>query len=293
MIVLRVISACFLIHCTFPVVAQNDTSIKASNSYTAGINYQSRLHYFGRTDSLKSTGVFPTIGFELKEGVYANANFIFVNNPTQSFDYSGTILEAGYKLPTSKHFSGNGFYNQFLYRENSQLVQSALKSQTGINLTWSNKIANFNAGADAKFSDKTDFGVTAGIDHLFIYVIPDTKNAIAVNPSLYGYGGTQHFTQSYYKKRKVPGNGLGLGNLSGGNGNGNGNTKTVIEEINRFSILSYEASLPVVLVIGKFNASLTASYVIPENLVKIANRPDLTENGKNMFYFTAGVGVRL
>jgi hypothetical protein len=32
---------------------------------------------------------------------------------------------------------------------------------------------------------------------------------------------------------------------------------------------------------------------MPQNLVKVPNRPDLSENGKNMFYVSAGVGVRL
>ncbi len=82
-----------------------------------------------------------------------------------------------------KSFSGNVFYNQFLYKANSQLVQSALKSQAGINLVDNNKIANVNTGMGVKFSNRTDLGLTAGLDHLFIYVIPGTKNAIAVNPS--------------------------------------------------------------------------------------------------------------
>ena len=145
-------------------------------------------------------------------------------------------------------------------------------------------------GADAKFSDKTDFGITAGFDHLFIYIIPGTTNAIAVNPSFYTYAGSQNFTQTYYEKKKNT-NILGL---PIGNGNGNGNDqKLITEEVKRFTILSHEVSLPVVLVVGKFNASLTGSYVLPKNLLTVAGRPDLSEKGKDMFYFTAGIGLRL
>jgi hypothetical protein len=259
--------------------AQNDTSVPRKNVFTSGVTYQSKLHYFGRTDSLNSSGLFPSIGYELKQGFYANANFIFVNNPATSLDYSGTVIEGGYKFPQSKNFSGNIFYTHFLYENSSQLVQSALKGQTGINLIWNNKIVNVNTGADAKFSNKTDFGLTGGLDHLFIYVIPNTKKAIAVNPSFYTYAGTQNFTQTYYRNRQVAGITLGQ--------------QKVTEDVKQFKILAYEASLPIVLVVGKFNASLTGSYVMPQNLVTVEGRPDLTENGKNMFYVSAGVGVRL
>lgn len=269
-----------LIYC-LPIkgISQNDTSTPRKNVFTSGVTYQSRLHYFGRTDSLRSSGVFPSIGYELKQGLYANANFIFVNNPATSMHYAGTVIEGGYKFPQSRNFSGNLYYTHFLYDNNSQLVQSALKGQTGINLTWNNKILNISGGADAKFSNKTDFGLTAGADHLFVYVIPNTKNAIAVNPSFYTYAGTQNFTQTYYRNRQV--GGLMLGQ------------QKVTEDVKRFNILAYEASLPLVFVLGKFNASVTGSYVMPQNLVSVQGRPDLAENGKNMFYFSAGVGVRL
>ena len=164
-------------------ICQNDTSIAPKNVLTINSSYQSRLHYFGRTDSLQSSGFFPSVSFESKTGLYAGANFIFVNNPSTSLDYTGSIVEAGYRFPKTKNFSGNLFYSQFLYEDGSQLVQSALKSQAGINLVWNNKILNVNTGADAKFSNKTDFGATVGLDHLFIYTIPNTKNAVALNPS--------------------------------------------------------------------------------------------------------------
>jgi len=260
--------------------AQNDTSQHRKNVFSAGVNYQSKLHYFGRTDSLKSSGLFPTIGFELKQGFYVNSNFIFVHNPASPLAYNGTIIEGGFKFPQSRNFSGNIFYNQFLYKDNSELVQSALKSQTGMNLSYNNKIVNVNIGGDAKFSDRTDFGATAGLDHLFIYLIPSTKYAVAINPSAYAYGGTQNFTNTYYKKQNV----LGLPI---------GNQQPVTETSTKFNILAYEFSAPIVFVAGKFNASVTPSYVMPQNLAKVSDRPDLSENGKNMFYVTAGVGVRL
>lgn len=263
--------------------AQNDTSLPKKNVFSAGINYQSKLHYFGRTDSLRSSGLFPTIGFQLKQGFYVNSNFIFVNNSLTSLAYNGTVVEGGFKFPQTRNFSGNIFYSQFLYKDNSALVQSALKSQTGVNLAYNNKIVNVNVGGDAKFSNKTDYGATAGLDHLFIYVIPKTKKAIAFNPSAYAYAGTQNFTETYYQKKNVNVLGLPIGSPQ---------QQAITQTSTKFNILAYEFSAPIVFVAGKFNASITPSYVMPQNLVKVPNRPDLSENGKNMFYVSAGVGVR-
>ncbi len=259
--------------------AQNKEDQKAQkNEFIAGINYQSALHYFGRTDSLKSSGFFPSIGFQLKGGLYAQSNFIFVQNNAQSAAYTGATVEGGYRFPQSAHFNGNIFYTQFLYKDNSALVQSALKSQTGINLSYTNKIININGGADLKFSNKTDIGATLGLDHLFIFNKGMKNAAIAVDPSVYAYAGTQQFSNTYLEKKNF----LGIPV-----------TQQTTENVTKFNVLSYEASVPVVLVLGKFNASVTPAYVIPQNLATVPGRPDLSEHGQNMFYVTVGLGVRL
>ncbi len=258
---------------------QNDSADTKRNIFTAGVTYQSRLHYFGRTDSEKSQGLFSTIGYELKQGFYASTNIIFVNNAATSFNYTGTVIEGGYKFPETKNFSGNVFYSQFLYKNNSTLVQSSLKSEAGINGVYNNNVVNVNLGGDLKFSNKTDFGLTAGLDHLFIYLIPDTKNALAVNPSIYLYAGSQNFTETYSENRN---------RRRGGSGQ-----RITMKKGSGFNILAYEFSAPIVFIAGKFNASFTGSYAMPQHLYVVANRPDLSETGSNMFYFSAGIGVRL
>jgi hypothetical protein len=253
--------------------SQVDSTTKdKKNIIIASLNYQSKLHYFGRVDSLESSGLFPSIGFELKNGLYATGNFIFIQNSLQPTAYTGTTIEAGYRFPESEHFTGNVFYTHFLYKDNSELVQSALKGQTGINAAYTNKIVNLNIGADLKFSDKTDVGATFGLDHLFIKKIKEGM-AFAFNPSAYVYAGTQQFSNTYVKNTSPI---LGLPTTG----------QTVTEQITSFNVLAYEFSAPIVFVAGKFNASVTPSYVLPQQLIP-------GENGKNLFYISLGIGVRL
>ncbi len=253
----------------------------AKNEFSASINYQSALHYFGRVDSLKSSGVFPVIGLKSKIGVYLNSSFIFIKNSLTSLSYTGTILEAGYNFPYNKNFSGKVYYNYFLYQDKSVLEQAALKGQGGINTAYNNKLVNVNLGGDVKLSNnQTDFGLTFGLDRLFLFYDLIQKAVLAINPSAYVYSGTHNYFQNVKKN-----NGQGLGNLLNPN-------SSSIQQAKQFEILSYELTLPVVLAKGKFNAYLSPSYVIPQNLVTVSGRPDLSERGSNLFYITAGIGYR-
>ena len=268
----------------FTFCTSNSQNIQdsAKNEFSASINYQSNLHYFGRVDSLKSSGILPVIGLKSKTGLYLNSTFIFVQNAATSLNYAATILEAGYKFPYSKNFSGNIYYNHFLYKDKSVLVQSALKGQAGINTIYNNKIVNVNVGGNVKLSNSaTDFGVTAGLDKLFLFRNIIDNVVLAINPSAYIYSGTHN----YFKNVKNS-SGQGIGGLLGSN-------NTFVQQAKQFAILSYEVSVPVVLVKGKFNAYVSPAYVIPQNLVTISGRPDLSERGNNLFYLSAGVGVRL
>lgn len=252
--------------------ARNDSTPSRESEFSASINYQSALHFFGRVDSLKSSGLFPIIGYQLKNGLYVQGAAVFVQNPVQPLDYTGASVEVGYKFPDKKHFEGNVFVSKFLYEDQSTLVQSALQAQTGINLSYKNKYVNVNGGVDLKFSDQTDVGATLGIDHLFVTPIRGwNKAAIAVMPSATAYAGTQYFTNTHTKKENFLGVPV---------------TRQTTEQVAQFNMLAYEFSAPVVLVKGKFNAYLAPSFVIPQHLVE-------SEQGKNLFYITAGLGLRL
>lgn len=262
---------------------KNDSTVSTrKNVFNASVNYVSRLNYLGRVDSLKSSGVFPVISFDSKTGLYATGTFIFTQNSLQPLAYAGTSIEAGYKFPESKHFSGNIAYSQFLYTNTADIVQSAVKEQAAVNATWKNKYVNVTGGAELRFSDQTDIGVTGTLDHLFIFKLTGIKkSAIAIDPTAAINAGSQKFVQTYSKKT-----GGILGGLPG-------TTQTTTQNVNQFNILDYEFSVPVVFVIDKFYAALTPAYVMPQNLIAVSNKPELSETGSNMFYITATVGMRL
>lgn len=252
--------------------AQTDSVQTSRPQFKISVNYNSHLNYYGRTDSLKSSGFFPMAELWFTPKFYVNAAPIFVNNKLQNFDYAGTVTTIGYQNVGAKWITGLYVLKPF-YKESSELVQSALKAQGGLNLGYQTGIINLNAGGDVKFSDKVDFGASAGVDHI-VRIQTSNNSVLVFDPSFYTYAGTQNFQRTYYKKNN---NGFLLFP---------GNSQQVTEEVSRFKVLAYEASLPIVYSKGHVMLMATPSYIIPQNLVSIPNRPDLSERGEKMVYTT-------
>src|SRR5688500_13711429 len=186
---------------TFTAHSQSAESEKEQQKTTfkLGINYNTNLNYYGRTDSLRSSGFFPLAELWFNESFYVNAAPVFVRNKISSFDYAGTVASAGYQFNSENKWLGNIYFLKPFYKDNSQLVQSALKAQLGINLTCFNKAINITVVVDVNFSDKTDYGATGGFDHFF-WLQFDDKSVFLIDPSAYVYAGTLQFTNTYYKQ---------------------------------------------------------------------------------------------
>lgn len=253
------------------------TELKPTTQITFGAGFASKLHYFGRTDSLQSSAFVPSVAINFTNGLYIGGSFIFINNTSASLAYTAAITEAGYKFGKNVGIAGSIYVDKFFYANSSSLVQSVQKGQAGFALSHLNKIIDINSGASAVFSDKTDFFVYGGIDHSFRKEY--RKCIFLIVPSVTVNAGTQNFTKTYYKKRNV----LFLPVAD----------ESVTESGRKFQVLSYEASIPVTFVYNKLAVSFIPAYVIPQNVIKVANRPDLSENASNLFYANIGVSYTL
>jgi hypothetical protein len=251
---------------------KQDSTITANKkiTITTGVTYNSCLNYYGRTDSLKSQGIYPFVGISLKNGLYLFSNFIFINNAATT-TYAATTLEAGYNFRNKKgNWKGNIFASRFFYNVDVSLVQSVVKEQAGVNLSNTNKVINLHAGIDAKFSDQTDIGARAGLDHIF-RIERVGKGVIVIDPTAYCYGGTQRFSKTYIQEKRFL-----LFPVS---------QQQVTQNSSRFSVLSYELSCPVIYGLGKMNLLVAPAYVLPQNVVSADGTT--TQKTDNLFYTTA------
>jgi len=250
--------------------AQDSSSLHLN----AGVLYNSGLNYFGRVDSLHSKGICPFVGISLKNGLYINSTFVFVKNALQS-EYAATLLEAGYNFGgPGKSWAGNLSASRFFYQQDIGLVESAVKEMVSGSLTQLNKVANVTLTTSFRWSNRIDYNVQGGLDHLIRIPGVLSKNGVLViDPTATISAGTQNFTTTYYQEKRfllLP-----------------AEEQEVTTNSTRFAVLATEFSCPIVYGLGKTKWMLTPAYVIPQNLL-IGS-----ETGSNLFYITAMVKITL
>jgi hypothetical protein len=248
----------------------DSAKVNSGSGFKIGIFYNSYLHYYGRVDSLESAGVFPVAEYWFDKHFYISAAPVFTTGNGRSMEYAGTVAMAGYRFGKENRSSWNFFLVKPIYKDNSQLVQSALKAQLGASGTWLNKILNLTAGGDIKLSDQLDLGAQAGIDHIFRFQLKG-PSVLVIDPTFQVNAGTQQFSKTYFKESSFlffP-----------------GMQQEITEKINRFDILSYEMSVPIIFAKGRIQFIVSPSYVIPKNLIG--------ERGANKFYGLAGAKITI
>ena len=247
---------------------------KTTATFLGGLVFAPRLHYFGRTDSLKSNALLPTFTVQFDSvGLYGSGTAVFLSNTMQSFEYAGTIIEAGYRFGKQKGLTGNIYGNKFFYNT-TQLPQSAFQEQVGANFNYLMKPFNISATGSSAFSkERTDFFASTGVNKFFKKKL---KNGVfLISPTYVLNAGSQNFSNVRMRSSL-------LGGITG-------TGQQTIEKNRTFKILSHEISVPLIYARKHIYFILTPSYVIPENVVTIPNRPDLSEYAKNLFYANATI----
>lgn len=251
-------------------------AVKAQDSanihFIVAASYNSGLNYYGRVDSLHSKAFLPSVGVTLKNGLYATSTFVFLEN-SLIHEYAATLLEGGYNFNNKKNtWSGNLSASKYLYKDDISLVQSAIKEVVSASITNLNKVANITVAANVKFSGSTDFGAQAGLDHIIKIQKLFGNDVIVLDPSINAFAGTQNFTNTYYQQKHF------LLFPAG--------EEEITTNSKKFTILSYELSMPIVYGYKKLNLIFTPAYVLPQNLLPL-------EHGANLFYITATAKLTL
>ena len=247
---------------------------KTTATFLGGLVFAPRLHYYGRTDSLKSNALLPTFTVQFDSvGLYGSGTAVFLSNKIQSFEYAGTIVEAGYRFGKQKGLTGNIYGNKFFYNT-TQLPQSAFQEQVGFNFNYLMKPFNISATGSSAFSKvRTDFFASTGLNKSFTKKL--NKAVFLITPTYVLNAGSQNFTSVRTRA------GL-LGGVTGMN-------QQTTENNRRFKILSHEFSLPLIYARKHIYFILTPSFVVPENIITIPNKPELSEYANNLFYANATI----
>ncbi|HEY4205770.1 MAG TPA: hypothetical protein VGM31_03115 [Puia sp.] len=259
----RYLLAASLILLASPAISQ-DTAAAQKTDLILGVTANSAMNYYGRVDSLKSKGLYPFVGINFSNGIYVNASFVFIRNLLQS-QYAATLVEGGYNFHNKKNsLAGSLSTTRYFYQDNTDLIQSAVKQSVTASITQLNKVVNITIGGDIKFSSQADPGAQVGLDHIIKFTRIFGAGVIVLDPSVYVYAGTQHFTRTYMQQQH-------LLFLPAG-------TEELTKDSRQFSVLACEGSLPMILAWKKFNLILSPAYVLPQHV--------LTGHAAALFYTT-------
>ena len=181
------ISSIILLLLSLTAGAQNNLAdssaadTKAKISIYAAAAYATPLHYYGRTDSLKSSAFLPTLIIQAGKHFSVTPSVIFTKNTSSNFEYAATVVNATYTFGEIKGIAGSFFGDKFFYKDNSTLVRSVQQGQAGFTISYLNKILNVTTGASAAFSKaNTDYFTNAILDHQF--KISRGENIILIKP---------------------------------------------------------------------------------------------------------------
>lgn len=292
-----------------PDTDKKDSAIEKKSFFKINANYLSNAIYSGRKDSSVVPYLRSSVGYYNKSGLYIDAGASLLVSPNDSKRIDLVTLEAGYSFHITQKLEAAITASKFFYTDQSYAVASELKAITGAELGYDAGLVAINAGAELLFSTNTDIFTNVKLSHYF-EMGPDKKKW-SVSPSIEMNAGTQYYNQAYYQNRKFTfattsgnsGNGNSStshkkGHASSGN-TGSGSNSGVIKSLffndqNKFTLLDYEISVPVMYETEKWGLFATPTVAIPVNAASyevdgLLQKETLT----NSFFIEVGAFVKL
>ncbi len=287
-----------------PDTDKKDSAIEKKSFFKINANYLSNAIYSGRKDSSVVPYLRSSVGYFNKSGLYIDAGASLLVSPNDSKRIDLVTLEAGYSFHITQKLEASITASKFFYTDQSYAVASELKAITGAELGYDAGLVAINAGAELLFSTNTDIFTNVKLSHYF-EMGPDKKKW-SVSPSIEMNAGTQYYNQAYYQNRK-----FSFATTSGNAGNGtssishkkghasSGSNSGVIKSLvfadkNKFALLDYEISVPVMYETEKWGLYATPTVAIPVNAANYEVDGQLQkETLTNSFFIEMGVFVKL
>lgn len=231
-----------------------DTNKKQSYFKAAG-NYLSNSVYYGRTDSLVTPYLTPSLGYYNKRGFYVTGSLSYLTNAAESrIDlYS---FNAGYDFDLTKKLSGSVYGNKSFYNQSSTAIKSDVKGNLGAYLSYDFDFLQVIGGTDIMFSNKTDIGLNVGLTHTFTF--GEENKLFTIIPSVVANMSTLHFYEGYTTRKIGKKVRKEIPNLVSSN-------STTMVDNNKLTLLDFECSLPLTYDFKKIGFFITPTLAIPQN----------------------------
>ncbi len=237
------------------LLAQDTT--KATSYFKANLSYLSNVVYNGRTDSLRTSYITPTLSYYDKSGFYANASLSYLASATEKRIDLFT-LGVGYDFDITTKLSGGVYADKYFYNKSSTNIQSDIKGNIGGSLSYDFGLFQLNAGADVLFASKSDFALNGGIAHAFY--IGEELSQWSITPTATAHISTLNFYEGYTNRRA----GKNAQNVNGNAGTIS-STTTITNRGTGLTLLDYELSLPITYDAKGWGFAITPTLALPQN----------------------------
>lgn len=252
-----------------------DSVPAARPTFTLALVYANDANYYGQKAE-QSNPYFAIAGvFKTSSGFYLTGQAYRLLKDTAGIASAGS-LGLGWDIPVGKRWSLDLGYSHTFFAKHSPLIQAANANNISATITHKNWL-NISVGGDYAFGKTNDAFVTGAISKDITLGSITEKDVVSIAPSFSIVGGTQHFYSTYVSEKKIRDSIVGtvLTPIFGSPSNG---SATTTKETTTFSLLSYNARIP--LSYSRAHYMLEAAY----QLSVMSNKAQLNPGNSNSFF---------
>ncbi len=273
---------------------ESDTTQEEKKAYLkVGANYINNNVYFGRTDTITSPIISPTISYTFKSGIYFSGSLEYITT-RKNGPLDGGNIEAGYNYSIGDNIDGGVSFTKLFFNSASTQVSSSVSSIINANIDYS--IADIVTPAInvsysiVKNGGKGDIAFNPTISHDFLIAsIFGDNDEIIISPQVGLNAGSQNFYAEYlvHKGKLKKGATIALTNYSNSLGD--------------FKLLDYEITAPIEYKAGHFMFSFIPTYAFAQNSLPQSTPAEklITANiekgapyKSSQFYFQTGISFK-
>ncbi len=250
--------------------AQTDSNSSAADStvakstLTLAAIYANDASYYGQKAQQTTPYVAVAANYQLKSGFYFTAQSYKLLNDNSSA-ISAAAVGAGVNFKLAKKLTTDLSYSHSFYPSYSPLLQAANVDNASLVFSYDSWIKPTLTG-DYAFGKKSDAFVTGGLSKSINLFSITQKDIVTIEPSANVVAGTQHFYQTYIKKKKLHDSVLGISPIPVFGGSSSTSHADTVATTN-FNVLSYNFKIPLAynrshyLIQAEYQLSLLSDHV--------------------------------
>lgn len=252
-----------------------------------GVNYLNNTVFMGRSDTTRTPVITPDIRYTFESGIYFSGSLDYLMNSKTAKLASGD-LSAGYDFDLTDDLDGTLSFTKSFYNPKSTQIASSQSAIINASLNYDlNDIITPSISADYGFNKKgfkNDIFLSAGLTHAFM--ITDLFNAedlLIISPTATMNTGTQNFYDSYLVNKKMKNKAVNTAQDK--------LNAAQRKDLEKFSVLDYEFSVPIEYKIKPFIFTFTPTYSVAQNKLP-ANISSGLSNKTSLFNLETGITLR-